>query len=73
MYLFGFDMEDMEELRTEQETSGRDLAVGMGKAWYGIQIWLKNWDGVGQPKNPNADGQKIVKKIGLGQMSTTKM
>jgi hypothetical protein len=38
MNLFGFDMEDMEELRTKQETSGRDLPFGMDKAWYGTQI-----------------------------------
>ncbi len=36
--LFWFEMEDMEKLWTEQETSGRDLPFGMDKAWYGIQI-----------------------------------
>ena len=28
-------------LRTNPETSGRDLAVGMDEAWYGAQIWQK--------------------------------
>ena len=35
MNLFGFDMEDMEELRTKLETSGRDLPLGMDKVRHG--------------------------------------
>ena len=38
IYLFGFEIEDVEELKTKPETSGRDLAVGMDEAWYGTQI-----------------------------------
>ena len=38
IYLFGFEIEGIEELRTKPETSGRDLPVGMDKAWYGTQI-----------------------------------
>ena len=38
MDLFGLEMEDMEELRTKLETTGRDLPFGIGKAWYVTQI-----------------------------------
>ena len=38
IYLFGIEIEDVEELKTKPETSGRDLAVGMDEAWYGAQI-----------------------------------
>ena len=38
IYLFGIEIEDVEELKTKPETSGRDLAVGMDEAWYGTQI-----------------------------------
>ena len=34
IYLFGVEIEDIEELRAKPETSGRDLAVGMDEAWY---------------------------------------
>ena len=70
---FGFDMEDMEKLRTKQETSGRDLPSGMDKAWYWTQISLKNRDGVGHSKNPNGVGNKMISKSRLSQMTTTKM
>ena len=46
IYLFGIEIEDVEELKTKPETSGRDLAVGMDEAWYGAQIWQKKIDGV---------------------------
>ena len=38
MDLFGVDLEDMEELKTKLETSGRDLPFGMDKAWYWTRI-----------------------------------
>ena len=66
-------MEDMEELRIKQETSGRDLPFGMDKAWYRTQIWLKKWDGVQKwgrknvskniPKNKFSEWSRVYQKM----------
>ena len=38
IYLFGLDIEDVEELRTKPETSSRDLSFGRDEARSGAQI-----------------------------------